>query len=632
MALAEYAMAIRDIREVTAINKDPNLQAWARSYEKRVAVLKKAQLGHGQTTQFTPTARHRRSSSAGGRPPVAPRQRRPRRTTGAVQPAISRPRPRRATAPVHLVLGRQRSASYPPHDSAKAHGAWLANETMGDINKHGCWVKEGWLDKRKSKHVLGIRAWHQRFFRLALVPARPQSKKLTLSAVESGAVDIVEAKLLYFIGAGGLPRGSRDIYGMQVSRSKQYGSLALEIVDGFGAQETLHVRAASPKDQEGWLAALRTVIDVINTTRGATATSSMPDMASMANMASMSMNGITSMPDMASMASAASMANPIGSAGAATKAASSASADPSPPKMDTSAAWQELITTAEILGVTLNPPPHLPLPLATRTFRTSNFKLLYCQRQPPTTAAALSLASQGLVKSFARVNNIHAVDSQPFCVFLEKQLLQYQASKWNVGNACEYLWTSTKKMAGTEFCSILNAAIRRDEPLDMVRAIMVVKGINVRRVLLREQMASSKKIKFPKNGLCFRGGGFRNQHQAFFCKGRKYRVPGFLATSLSLHIAKGFARRADAQHPRIVWTVVMDPRGETDPVYRCNHVNFVQHTVVKGESEYLFAPYSVFAVTCARWSNDLVAPHEIEVKAALDNRRESEDLPLAPWF
>ena len=54
--------------------------------------------------------------------------------------------------------------------------------------------------------------------------------------------------------------------------------------------------------------------------------------------------------------------------------------------------------------------------------------------------------------------------------------------------------------------------------------------------------------------------------------------------------------------------------------------------VMMGESEYLFAPYSVFTVRRATWAAGTVAdPHVIELLAAPDNRGEPLDLQLAPW-
>jgi len=52
------------------------------------------------------------------------------------------------------------------------------------------------------------------------------------------------------------------------------------------------------------------------------------------------------------------------------------------------------------------------------------------------------------------------------------------------------------------------------------------------------------------------------------------------------------------------------------------------------EAEFLFAPYSVFEVVRAHWSDkpDDDNPHQITIRAAIDNLKEPEDLPLAPWY
>lgn len=468
------------------------------------------------------------------------------------------------------------------------------------------------MEKLSKKSVLGsfsVSSCKRRYFRLVVLPKNPEcaGTKITLRTVEDGSVPVADARLLYFKGLGGMPKGHRNICGMKALRSKKYGSRALDLVDYFGNQKPMHVRAASIRDQEGWLAALRIVIAAV---------ARIPKVSGIS--APIAFSAVTP-PSAPATASAITVAS-----------ASSGSACPLT-ALQHKHHQQELFTTADVLGIKLSAPLCPALSIKDRTFRQSNFKLLYCQAQKPARADELLIACRGLVESYARVNSVSKEHSQEFCKLLETQLLQYQMSKWNIGNACEYLWTCTKNMQGKEFAFILNNAIRLDQPLDMVRAIKVVKGINIRRVMLRANFAV-KRIKFPKHGVCFRGTGFRNEHQPFFEKGRKYRVPGFLATSLSEHIAKQFARRADANHPRVLWRITVDPRGKSDPTYRCNHVNVVRHTCLKGESEYLFAPYSAFTVTWVRWSQDVITPHTIEVEAALDNKRESEDLPLAPWF
>ena len=57
----------------------------------------------------------------------------------------------------------------------------------------------------------------------------------------------------------------------------------------------------------------------------------------------------------------------------------------------------------------------------------------------------------------------------------------------------------------------------------------------------------------------WRGGGFRDEHKGFYeqLMGKRYRVPGFLATSLSRKKAKQFISRADKAHPRILWCILV---------------------------------------------------------------------------
>jgi hypothetical protein len=62
-------------------------------------------------------------------------------------------------------------------------------------------------------------------------------------------------------------------------------------------------------------------------------------------------------------------------------------------------------------------------------------------------------------------------------------------------------------------------------------------------------------------------------------------------------------------------------------------MSFVSKTLIGGENEYLFAPYSVFTLVSVKWSaKELIFPHEFTILAARDNKEEDEDLPLAPWY
>ena len=94
----------------------------------------------------------------------------------------------------------------------------------------------------------------------------------------------------------------------------------------------------------------------------------------------------------------------------------------------------------------------------------------------------------------------------------------------------------------------------------------------------------------------------------------------------------------------MLWVVRVDPEGQQDQTKRCKHVNFVKHSLVAGESEYLFTAYSIFTVRRVTWGGG-GEPHRIELDAASDNSVDaeggdgrwatpagSERLPLAPWY
>ena len=94
-----------------------------------------------------------------------------------------------------------------------------------------------------------------------------------------------------------------------------------------------------------------------------------------------------------------------------------------------------------------------------------------------------------------------------------------------------------------------------------------------------------------------------------------------------------YMKFADGKTP-VKWINVLDPRGRDALQYRCKHVNFCENSDVPGEDEFLFAPYSVFTVISltappAPTDDD---PVVVRVQAAVDNLKEPEDLPLAPWY
>jgi len=118
----------------------------------------------------------------------------------------------------------------------------------------------------------------------------------------------------------------------------------------------------------------------------------------------------------------------------------------------------------------------------------------------------------------------------------------------------------------------------------------------------------------------------------------KYRVPNYLATSYEDgRIVSSFMRRSP--HPAVKWEIQLDVRGDPggmdDARFLCKHVSFIARRApdVPDEKEFLFVPYSVFEVISTAWSSNPTptSPHVVTLRAAVDNREEPEDLPLAPW-
>ena len=123
------------------------------------------------------------------------------------------------------------------------------------------------------------------------------------------------------------------------------------------------------------------------------------------------------------------------------------------------------------------------------------------------------------------------------------------ALKQNAAHAAQYLWTSAQRMTkrapsastlhaaaaaattpsqpdSLELCSVINAAIRADEPKQIIHVVTIVRGINKLCVTQnREGTEWGASMPFPKGGLCYRGTGFDNKFRGFFTIGKKYRVP-----------------------------------------------------------------------------------------------------------
>ena len=109
----------------------------------------------------------------------------------------------------------------------------------------------------------------------------------------------------------------------------------------------------------------------------------------------------------------------------------------------------------------------------------------------------------------------------------------------------------------------------------LVHAMVLILAIN--KLCVVRGARSDAALKFPDHGITYRGGALPDEHQAFFTAGKKYRVPGFLATSFRESVAERFIYMAYADDsPCIKWVVHVDERGAADFKYRCKHVNYVE--------------------------------------------------------
>jgi hypothetical protein len=179
---------------------------------------------------------------------------------------------------------------------------------------------------------------------------------------------------------------------------------------------------------------------------------------------------------------------------------------------------------------------------------------------------------------------------------------------------------------------MMNESLREDCGTEMPSLAIISRCIN-HLCLVRSDLS---KQKFPPDGCTYRGGELPPQFFEFFKQvGKKYRVPGFLATSFLQRVANDFLRRKfESGRTPVRWEVVLDPRGRDDLAFRCRHVNYLTHTQIPGEEEFLFTPYSAFTVLSFNQPAHPTAadPVVIRIQASLDNQEEPEDLPLAPWY
>ena len=265
-------------------------------------------------------------------------------------------------------------------------------------------------------------------------------------------------------------------------------------------------------------------------------------------------------------------------------------------------------------------PPVPDSPVAGRTLATSKFKTAYMQASVPEGPMDLGMKLGTLIQEYCGQEGIDWVaEGEPFLKQLQREAMRNMDDP--VEQMMQRMWTSTLTLRQREFCFILNYMARADAQPSASAVAGLSRGINKLCVSIPPRPP------FPPGDVCYRGGGFDDRYRSFFVGSRKYRQPAYLATSFSEAVARQFIVERGGDDC-VLWRV------RIDPVRKCHHVNLVTKTVpgLPDEQEYLFAPYSAFTVLSSTWNAGTAAdPHVIELQAAVDNKAEREDLPLAPW-
>eukprot|EP01048_Picozoa_sp_COSAG05_P016214 COSAG05_NODE_2060_length_3626_cov_4.535583_1_plen_657_part_00 len=267
-----------------------------------------------------------------------------------------------------------------------------------------------------------------------------------------------------------------------------------------------------------------------------------------------------------------------------------------------------------------------------RTLASSNFEPAYRKAVQATNPIKLGQLLLVLLEGYCKAHDIPFNDEgQQFNDTLIQEAVELMQKvedfTSDLPTVVQRMWTSTARLRGREFAFILNWAVRQDLAPLMDSVAGLTRSIN--KLCLGERSGDGVhpgQLLLPPDNCCYRGGGFDDQRRDFFAPGVKFRQPAYLSTSFSETVARVFMQRSTMES-KVIWRVKIDPQR------KCTHVNLVQKVShVPGEQEYLFAPYSVFTVLKAQWNAGTSSdPHQITLLAAVDNKEESMDLPLAPW-
>lgn len=204
------------------------------------------------------------------------------------------------------------------------------------------------------------------------------------------------------------------------------------------------------------------------------------------------------------------------------------------------------------------------------------------------------------------------------------------------------LWSATEptsfRGSGREPCWLINLALDLDDEELLRAALPCIRCLSRFTAKNRTTMTHLSPIHLPPTNahgkhVTFRGGGMNEECIPFFCVGKMFRFPGFIATSFSRDVARGFMEQATAREfPAVEWTFII-PDG-------CWHYMYLQpeFSLFGTEKEVLLAPYTCCKVVAVQWQargdwrrTSYENPHRITLEVAKDNRLSPPGLPVAPW-
>jgi hypothetical protein len=171
----------------------------------------------------------------------------------------------------------------------------------------------------------------------------------------------------------------------------------------------------------------------------------------------------------------------------------------------------------------------------------SNYKTLYGidpESTGPRSLRDIFDALRAFLELYARRHALPAASAEDLALRLEKEVearRAQSASLEEVARVAQHVWSSGQRLKDVpapyalELCSLLNQAIRLDDPALLAAAMPLIRSINSLCVVRGAR--PDRLLRFPSEGRSFRGTGVPEQFLGFFQPGTAFRVPGFLATS-----------------------------------------------------------------------------------------------------